>query len=284
MKSVTRLGVFALVVTGAFGLAATVGAAIDPIDVGPTEDHQSMSVATEETSAVSGMSIFADGFQLITNVASIDANATSTFTFTIERFDGSTVTDFDVLNERRLHLIVLSRNLVDYLHLHPSIGADGTWQVDLPPLSPNSYRLYADFQPSGSGRVTLATDLEVHGLVEYVAVPNAVTSFEIDGYTVSMTGDPVIGESALTFTVGFNGQLVTTDPYLGAAGHLVIIRRGDLGYLHAHSIPQSGSSIHFLADFPTPGTYRLFLDFSYGGKIRTASFTVEISAHDLEGG
>lgn len=284
MKSVTRLGVFALVVIGAFGLAATVGAAIDPIDVGSTDDHSTMSVATEETSAVSGMSMVADGFQLITNVTSIEANAASTFTFKIERLDGSNVTAFDVLNERKLHLIVLSRNLVDYLHLHPSIGDDGSWQVALPPLNPNSYRLYADFQPSGSERITLATDLEVSGLVEFTAFPETVTSFEIDGYTVSMTGDPVIGESALTFDIDLAGSSVKTDPYLGAAGHLVIIRRGDLGYLHAHSIPQSGSSIHFLADFPTQGTYRLFLDFSHGGKVRTASFTIELSSHDMEGG
>jgi len=284
MKSATRLGIFALGVIGAFGLAATVGAAIDPIDVGSTSDHSTMSIATGETSALSGLSMVANGFQLSTNVTSIEANATSTFAFKIERLDGSIVTDFDVLNERQLHLIVLSRNLVDYLHLHPSIGSDGTWQVELPPLNPNSYRLYADFQPSGSERITLATDLEVSGLVELVAIPNAVKSFEIDSYTVSMAGNPVIGESALMFDVDLAGSMVTTEPYLGAAGHLVIIRRGDLGYLHAHSIPQSDSSIHFQADFPTTGTYRLFLDFAHGGKVRTASFTVEIFAHDMEGG
>ncbi len=283
MKSVTRIGVFALGVIGAFGLAAAVGAAIDPIDAGSTNEHSSMSNETGETPTLSGLSMVANGFQLSTNVTGIEANEASTYTFKVERPDGSAVTDFDVLNERQLHLIVLSRNLVDYLHLHPSLGADGTWQVELPPLIPNSYRLYADFQPSGSERITLATDLEVAGLVELVAVPNADKSFEIDGYTVSVAGDSLVGESSLMFDVELAGSRIATEQYLGAAGHLVIIRRGDLGYLHAHSIPQSDSSIHFLADFPTPGTYRLFLEFSHGGKVRTASFTVEISSHDIEG-
>ncbi|MFA5773982.1 MAG: hypothetical protein WC864_01230 [Ilumatobacteraceae bacterium] len=277
MKTSSKLGIYALGVVGAFSLAATAGAAIGPIEVGSTASHSSMLIAAGEASALSGLSMVADGFQFTTDRTSVEANMPSTLTFRIERLDGSIVTDFDVLNERQLHLIVLSRNLVDYLHLHPSMDADGTWEVEIPSLKPNSYRLYADFQPSGAGRITLASDLAVMGLVELVATPDPIASFAIDGYTVSIIGEPVIGESALMFDVALAGQLVATDPYLGASGHLVIIRLGDLGYLHAHSIPQSDRSIHFVADFPTSGTYRLFLDFAHAGKVRTASFTVEIA-------
>ena len=70
---------------------------------------------------------------------------------------------------------------------------------------------------------------------------------------------------------------MVTEPYLGAAGHLVVIREGDLGYLHVHPLDGEAGPVRFAAEFPTPGTYRLFFDFSSGGTVRTASFTVDVA-------
>lgn len=110
-------------------------------------------------------------------------------------------------------------------------------------------------------------------------IPEPTTSVEVDGYTVKLSGDQVVGESTLIFDVLLGGESVTTDPYMGAAGHLVIIRTGDLEYLHAYPIDgMGGSSVHFVAEFPTPGTYRLFFDFAHAGRVHTAAFTVEIMA------
>jgi hypothetical protein len=92
-----------------------------------------------------------------------------------------------------------------------------------------------------------------------------------------MGGMPAVGDSELTFRVALGGTAVHTDPYLGAAGHLVAIRVGDLAYLHVHPHEaDDGADVRFTAEFPTAGTYRLFFDFSYGGTVRTASFTVDV--------
>ena len=104
--------------------------------------------------------------------------------------------------------------------------------------------------------------------------PNAVTS--VDGYSVSIAGSPGVGEEPLTFTVRRDGEVVRTDPYLGAAGHLVAIRTGDLAYLHVHPQASAAPPVTFIGEFPTPGTYRLFFDFSQGGAIHTAAFTVDV--------
>ena len=94
-----------------------------------------------------------------------------------------------------------------------------------------------------------------------------------------MSGDRVVGESMLVFDVLLGGQPVTTDSFLGGTPHLVIIRTDDLGYLRTDSIDGTGgSSMHFVAEFPTPATYRLFFDFAHRGKVHTAAFTVEIAA------
>jgi hypothetical protein len=71
-------------------------------------------------------------------------------------------------------------------------------------------------------------------------------------------------------------------PYLAAYGHLVALREGDLAYLHVHpegtpgdGKTAAGPGIGFVAEVPSAGGYRLFLDFQHDGVVRTAEFTVD---------
>jgi len=67
-------------------------------------------------------------------------------------------------------------------------------------------------------------------------------------------------------------------PYLGALGHLVALREGDLSYRHAHPAPAgSTGEISFENVALEPGTYRLFLQFRHGGRVHTATFTREVA-------
>ena len=70
-------------------------------------------------------------------------------------------------------------------------------------------------------------------------------------------------------------------PYLGAFGHLVALRSGDLAYLHVHpdGEPGDGSTkpgpdVAFGAEVPSAGDYHLYLDFKHDGVVRTAQFKV----------
>jgi len=272
----TKLLAFAAVVALMFGAAAAVGDAVGPIEVGsdrPTHNTQSSGGAASGD-LPRGLAIAQDGRRLAVDTADIAADTPSPFGFAIVDDDDVPVTAFDELHERALHLIVLSRNLVDYLHLHPTMDAGGHWTVDMPALAPGSYRVFADFRPTGSANLTLATDVSVAGDVHPLGLPAPNDLATVDGYTVTMDGSPAIGDSELSFSVELAGQVVRTDPYLGAAGHLVAIRSGDLAYLHVH--PHEGGTpiVTFTGEFPTAGTYRLFFDFSHDGIVRTAAFTV----------
>ncbi|MGH3587939.1 MAG: hypothetical protein ACRDQ0_16640, partial [Pseudonocardia sp.] len=110
---------------------------------------------------------------------------------------------------------------------------------------------------------------------------------EVDGYTVELTGELVPGQgSPLTLTVSRGGVPVTDlQPYLAAFGHLVALRDGDLAYLHVHpdgapgdGRTPAGPQIEFVAEVPSAGNYRLFLDFQHDGVVRTAEFTVPTGA------
>ncbi|MEO8266024.1 MAG: hypothetical protein ABI706_11015 [Ilumatobacteraceae bacterium] len=283
MNTAAKLAVFAAAIAVTFGGAMAVGSAVGPIDVsGGGSSHSAHSADAPAGDFPRGLAVAQDGYRFVPEAGPLGggilaAETATTFAFRIVDTDAAPITDFEQLHERPLHLIVLSRNLVDYLHLHPTMDAAGRWTVDLPALAPGSYRMYADFQPSGGDNLTLGTDFAVPGNVAATALPEPSTSESVDGYTVTLAGTPMVGEAALTFTVDLDGSTVHTDPYLGAAGHLVAIRAGDLAYLHVHpnSTPTDVAET-FLGEFPSAGTYRLFFDFSHNGTVHTAAFTVEV--------
>ena len=68
------------------------------------------------------------------------------------------------------------------------------------------------------------------------------------------------------------------EPYLGAFGHLVVLRQGDTGYVHVHPETQLvDGKVKFWLAAPSPGTYRMFFDFQVAGKVSTAAWTVVVS-------
>jgi hypothetical protein len=100
----------------------------------------------------------------------------------------------------------------------------------------------------------------------------------VDDYRVELYGDVVAGTgSDIEFRVTRKGEAIEPDPYLGAAGHLVAIKTGDLDYLHVHPMEsQDVGVIPFMMHAATPGLYRLFLQFLHGGEVRTADFTIDV--------
>jgi hypothetical protein len=156
--------------------------------------------------------------------------------FTIEGPDGHPVTAYDVEHEKQLHLIATRRDFTGFQHVHPVLADDGTWRARLD-LTPGDWRLFADFKATGADALTLGADLAVAGdyRPERPPSPEARTA-EVDGYTVTLEGDLTAGADArLTLSVSKDGRPVTDlEPYLGAYGHLVALREGDLAYLHVH--------------------------------------------------
>jgi hypothetical protein len=189
---------------------------------------------------------------------------------------GDTVRDFDVEHTKRMHLIVVRRDMSGFQHLHPTQNPDGTWSIPVTLHDAGSYRVYADFSMDDTPS-TLAGDLTVDGSVRSRELPTPAPSVEVDGLRVSLTqGAARAGtESELAFTVTRAGEPVAVQSYLGAKGHLVALRQGDLAFLHVHP---DENSLRFMATFPTAGDHRLFLQFrTADGRVHTAAFTQEVT-------
>jgi hypothetical protein len=249
----------------------------------PAMDGNEMGGEGHASTIPNGLAVSKDGYTLVLADGELPAGSESEVTFVINGPDGQPITDFDIVHEKLLHLLIVSRDLVGYAHLHPTLDDDGTWRVDVPPLAAGSYRAYADFAPTGASAMVLAADLAVPGEFDPAEIPAPSHSTSIDGYTVTFDGTLVVGtESEVTVTVEADGSPVADlEPYLGTLGHLVAVRAGDMAFLHVHPVEEAdgigGPDVRFAVVVPTPGTYRLFFDFSHGGAVHTASATFHVS-------
>jgi hypothetical protein len=276
VNAATKLATFAAGLALLFGGAAVAGGAI-----GPERSEDAPQEHTEMTSAhapdpVRGLAIAADGLRVVVDDAELRRGREETLSFRIEDASGQIVRDFDVEHEKRMHLIVARRDLTGFQHLHPEQAADGSWRTPVRLDDAGSYRLFADFSHDGENQ-TLATDLRVDGPADLVPLPEpAATAVSDGGYDVRLdAGAARPGQEAdLRFTITKDGEPVRTEPYLGAGGHLVALRDGDLAFLHVHPMDDS---VRFAATFPTEGRYRLFLQFKHESRVHTVAFTQEVS-------
>jgi hypothetical protein len=238
----------------------------------------------EATEAVPGLSIEQDGYLLHDVTAPTTVGPEGVLTFALTDPDGRPVTAYETSHEKDLHLIVVRTDGSGFRHVHPATSGDGTWSIPWRWVRAGSYRMYADFVPAATGEeVTLTHTLEVAGPVGPARERVESDAATVDGFTVRTEGEVAAGEeSTLAFTVTRDGTPVTTlEPYLGAYGHLVALREGDLAYLHVHPMGEPddgatppGPTIEFMVETPTPGSYLLYLDFQVDGTVHTAEFAV----------
>lgn len=306
MNTPLRVLGFVAALAAVFGIALATGSAVGPVgapvaaEAGHADDashsgddtaHSGPDAAASSTAHLpGGLMVSQDGYTLSLTEATAAAGTGVPVSFVIEGPDGEPVTDYEVAHEKKLHLIAVRRDLSGFQHVHPTMGRDGVWSTSLD-LDPGEWRLYADFTPEGAEGLTLGTDLSVGGDYRPAApmAPDRVA--HVDGYTVTLAGEAVPGaDSELTLSVAKDGEAVTDlEPYLGAYGHLVALREGDLAYLHVHAteVPdgpagdgaQSGPDVVFATSVPSEGSYRLFLDFKHQGRVRTVSFALDTAGH-----
>jgi hypothetical protein len=293
MNTPLKLAGFAVGLVAVFGAAVGAGRLVGPIGSASAEaavaEHDMSGDDHEEAESdhlPAGLMVSEGGWTLALDDAALPAGSATPLAFRILGPDGRPVTAFDEAHEQELHLIAVRRDLTGFQHVHPVRDDAGVWTVPLA-LTPGSWRVFADFVPSADGENhILGADLAVPGEHVPEALPTPSRTAEVDDYTVTLDGALRAGtETELVLSVSRDGRPVTDlQPYLGAYGHLVALRAGDLAYLHVHPTGEpgdgataAGPGIAFRTTAPSTGSYRLFLDFRHGDVVRTASFTVTAS-------
>jgi hypothetical protein len=275
MTAARKLTLYSVALAAVLGVSMAVGSSAEPVGLSNAEAPAEEHGGAMAEGMVPGLAAADDGFTLVAASDAAPLGRESDYRFRVDGEDG-TVTAFDVEHTKPMHLIVVRRDFAGFQHLHPEMSADGTWSTPLTIPDAGTYRVFADFVVDGD-KHTLATDLFVAGSFSPEPLPEHEHEADAgDGYTVHLEGEAVAGvEAELDFHVERGGSAVDDlDEHLGARGHLVALRDGDLAYLHVHADEER---LHFGATFPTAGAYRLFLQFRHDGEVRTAAFTVDVT-------
>lgn len=208
--------------------------------------------------------------------------------------DGTTLADFEVVHQQKLHMFVVKKDMSFFDHVHPvpadAGGAAGTWIQEQVFPTPGEYRIYSDFKSTRLGANVTMTTLVVPGAApadQPLTLDTAMTKSYGD-LTITLATEPAAlaaADAMLRYSVkDAAGQPVTDlEPYLGAFGHLFILNEDLVTMAHAHPrgaepTPEmrAGPEVAFHTVLPKAGRYKLWAQFQRGGKIVTTDWAVEV--------
>lgn len=256
------------------GATASPPVAADP----EASPHHHGTTTGQATADVGGLAVSSGGYTLVPEATSFTAGQPRDFAFRVVGRDGQPVKTFAIVHDKPLHLIVVRRDLSGYQHLHPAMATDGRWRVPLTLPTAGAWRAYADFTVDVGGQqtaLTLGVDLSVAGEYAARALPAPAREAAVAGLSVSYDGAPAPGATQPIF---FRVPGAALERYLGAFGHLVVVREGDLGYVHVHPEDRLvDGAVKFWLAVPSTGRYRMYFDFQVAGKVHTAEFTLVVS-------
>ncbi len=224
----------------------------------------------------------------LTVASAISANQAAFLGIDIQDSTGNPVSDFDIVHEKKMHLIVVSDDLQFFSHIHPIQNETGQFQVENTFPSGGNYTLFADYKPSG--------DTQRVSVVKTAVVGNPPPPQEMNLNRFQTLGDTKVGlmlpteaiAAGESVTLAFHLEDIQTQkpvsnlqPYLGEMGHLVIVKQSasprEADYIHAHPMPNmSPGHIEFMTQFPEPGNYKMWGEFNRDGEIIAAEFWVTV--------
>ena len=197
------------------------------------------------------------------------------------------VTAFETVHERTFHLFILSRDLESFLHVHPDMRADGTFEL-AQSLPPGEYVLVADFLPAGGVPQTVSRAVVTPGFdppstrgrptPALTAGPSDVV---VDGIRARLEAPALAAGKDVTLKITFShaasGAPVTDlEPYLGAPAHLLMVNPDVTDAVHGHPEGEAtaGPTVAFDVLIPTTGPFKLWVQIQRRGKVLTFPFTV----------
>jgi hypothetical protein len=226
-----------------------------------------------------------------------------------------------------MHLfLVRMPEMDDFYHLHPEESAAGTFTHDLPAVAGGSYAVFADIVRESGFPDTMTAKIDLPAGAQgkpLTGDDSSTTAPKLSRVQASVTTVPLGADehvewvldaktlqaqkpTLLRFRVTNKNGAPATDlqPYMGMAGHLVILRRDLSVFAHVHpagSIPMAAlmllqkpaasgdasmagmhpetvpAEITFPYGFPQAGDYRLFLQVKRAGQVETAIFDAQVS-------
>jgi hypothetical protein len=236
MSAAGRIAAFGAALTVAFAGAYAAGAAFVPDGTAASwqarsehsDAHGPHTDGTHTDGTPAGLSLSRDGYLLAPVQAPGTPGVDGRLSFTVLGPSGAPLRDYASTHDRDMHLMVVRTDGSGFRHVHPQLDRDtGVWSLPWRWERAGTYRVFTDFQPEDTKdapALTLSRTVEVAGAMSPTEPGPVRNASEVDGYTVTLTGDLTAGATApLTAEFSRGGEPVTElSPYLGAFGHLAI--------------------------------------------------------------
>jgi Cu+-exporting ATPase len=222
----------------------------------------------------------------------------TTLTVTVrDEETGEVVDDLVRTHQVWMHMILTRDDLGTFAHIHPEpTDETGVYTVEATFPTPGRYLVHTEFRQQGQMTDVLAaseTTIDGPAVAAAPAPTEDVRERTVGGIRVALEGEAHVGETSdfhLSFTDAATGRpLDDLQPYLGAAGHVVVMRQDGSTFNHAHAETEDdqgrpvfalpgqefGPELDLHVKFDTAGTYRLWGQFRLAdGTVITAPFTV----------
>ena len=235
------------------------------------------------------------------------ARQVTPLTFDIRTRNNNILKDFDIVHEKRMHLIIVRKDRSNFQHTHP-VFDENSGVFELSPFifpTEGEYRIFADFTPSSAQKgtdgtklpVTIYQDVRVGAMDRYKPqllgkdrLKSISNGFET-GFFISADDDSsdTVGDtfysgqsSVIVIYIDKNGQPYNNlQTYLGALGHMVVLGP-KLEFIHAHPVNQDINNqqglIGFEINFPDPGQYKVYLQTKANNRVSTFDYNLTVLA------
>jgi plastocyanin len=262
------------------------GQKVQSLDPHAGHDMHNMTNAPQQPIAKAKLSI---GLPTATAIAgNLLPKAPVTMTIDVKDLKGRSIAKFDTFQEKLMHLIIVSDDLSHFDHIHPTYQGNGRFVVQANFPKPGKYSLFSDYKPAGKAEQVSVLSTQIPGKITPPPAPidrlskvigNTQATLKIEPQTV--TAGQMVNLNFDLVDTGTRQPIADLQPYLGERGHMVIVRQAKTitraNYIHAHAMPDTGDGkIQFMTSFPQPGKYKLWGQFSRGGKIVVADFWVNV--------
>lgn len=203
--------------------------------------------------------------------------------------DGHPVTKFTEDMTKLMHLIVVSKDLSSFQHVHPDYVKDNVFRTKLNLPFAGSFYVTSEFKPHKQNVVINKQWIQVSGepLSNETIVPDTTWIKSVSGLEVSLSASPGIGEIEAGQMVMLLFRFIDKDtgkpikeiePFLGTSGHCVILNSIVDQFVHAHAMEamSGGANVMFHTVFPEKGIYKLWGQFQFKGEVLTVPFVITV--------
>ena len=206
------------------------------------------------------------------------------------------------VHEKETHVLVISEDLAVFSHIHPDPVTSQFYAGSHVFPHAGAYWIYVDHTPPGQAQTIAKFRVTVAGARQLTELrETGARDVTLEGVraTLTTTGPLEAGRD-----VSFRFQLaeaatgnVITDlqPYLGAWGHILFVRKeGDevihahpleanavrpSPWVHSHAMPgPSPAEIETVTGFKSPGLYKVWLQVQRSGSVLTFPFVLRVGA------